>query len=180
MIRKKKRLIFFWLPLFFFTLSLFFCFSCSCKVAGERSREEGQKNRKKSVNTYALAEELYSAGEKEAARNILLDEVKRGGPEPQALRLLAALALEEGNMHEALAWLDRGDSLAADLALLYLDKARLLWYMRGDGEALSLCALARGLLDSLSAKSPSEEGFLDSLKTFAFQIEESLSEAFND
>jgi hypothetical protein len=62
------------------------------------------------------------------------------------LRFASGLALERGNTGEAAALLDQAAELAAECALVMLDRARLRWIAGRGAEALADLARARAML----------------------------------
>jgi tetratricopeptide (TPR) repeat protein len=78
----------------------------------------------------------------QAAESLLADNPQ----DIRALRFASGLALERGNTGEAAALLDQAAELAAECALVMLDRARLRWIAGRGAEALADLARARAML----------------------------------
>jgi tetratricopeptide (TPR) repeat protein len=89
-----------------------------------------------------LRERGDAAGAERVAESLLTDNPQ----DIRVLRFLSALALEGGRGGEALALLDQAAELAAESAMVLLDRARLRWIAGRGAEALEDLDRARVML----------------------------------
>lgn len=132
------------------------------------------------VHLLEEARSLAEGGDPAGARELLVTHVGEQSQDLRILRALARLAREAGDSHEALVWLDMGDTAMLELALLCLDRSRLLWQLRGDRFALENAELCLRLMDMLEASHGEGGSELSVLRSVAASLRDGMAEALHD
>lgn len=150
------------------TCLLLLLFASACTAEDSRSVTGGSEGIKRQIDEADLQ---WQAGDMEAARSLLFPLVKGPMPQLRALRLLSRMARGEGDVHEALVWLERADVAALELSLLCMDRSRLLWELDGGPMALEDIRLSIELLERVARTADPGWQELGALRDMALALE---------